>query len=109
MDITKLSGEIVFVKVISGDYVVGKVLESDKDSELVLYKPLTVRFEAMMGGLQVVPYDAFYIGKELDEVGIKEEHIMHIFVGSEVPEEIKAKWTEISTGIVTEAQPEIQV
>ena len=96
--------ELAYVKLITGEYVLGKVVHEDENT-IVLKKPLSAKFEMMLGGLQMFPYDAFYLNKELEEVIFKKEHILHEYKGSEVPSELEAKYTEFASGIV---QPQAQ-
>jgi len=89
---------LYFIKVITGSYIIG---EGEKTEEgYVLQKPLSVIFEPMMGGLQVIPYDAYYLGKEIDSINVKEDHVMHEFTGDDIPKEIADKYTEFKSGIV---------
>jgi hypothetical protein len=91
---------LVFIKLITGGYTIGKVI-NDTETELELKKPLSVIFEPMMGGLQILPYDAYYLGKEVNELSFKKDQIMHVFEGEDIPLEIEAKFREFESGIVT--------
>jgi len=95
--------ELVFIKLVSNGYVVGKVVDED-DGQVKLKKPLSVVFEPMMGGLQILPYDAFYLGKEMEELSFKTRDIMHVFEGDDIPAEIQGKYIEFETGIVTQTE-----
>ena len=86
----------VYIKLISGQYVIGD-LEFQDEKNMVLKKPVSLDFNPMAGGLGFVPYDAFYLGKEIDKVDFKKEHVMHIF--EDIPEEISNNYVKFKTGI----------
>ena len=91
--------ELAYLKLISGEYVLGEVVHED-ESTIVLKKPLSTKFEMMLGGLQMFPYDAFYLNKELEEAIFKKEHIMHEYKKESVPMELEAKYREFASGII---------
>jgi hypothetical protein len=99
--------DLAYIKLISGEYVIGEVAHEDENA-IVLKKPLSARFEMMLGGLQMYPYDAFYLNKELEEVIFKKEHIMHIYKGEEIPFELEAKYREFVSGIVQAKTPDLK-
>ena len=80
--------DIILVKIITGDYVLGRALiENDT---ITLKKPLNLKFEPMMGGLQVTPYDVYYIGRELDKITFKKSQVLHRF--EDFAQELKDKY-----------------
>jgi len=98
----KTATVIKYIKLITGNYVIGKEIKSESNEVLVLEKPVSIEFNPMAGGLGFVPYDAFYLGKEVEKMEFKNQHIMHVFEAEEIPEEIAKKYTEFLTGIVTD-------
>jgi len=102
MSTTKTGKLLAYIKIISGEYVIGEVRHED-ENVITLKKPLSTKFEPTLGGLQIFPYDALYLGKELDEVTFKKEQLLHIHENEDVPSEIAAKYTEYATGIVSTA------
>jgi len=98
-----MSQELAYVKLISGEYVLGRVEHKDEET-IVLKKPLSVNFEMMLGGLQMVPYDAYYLNKEVQEAIFKIEHTLHIHEGSDVPKELEEKYNEFASGIIQPGQ-----
>ena len=98
--------ELVYLKLISGEYVLGEIAHEDENT-IVLKKPLSTKFEMMLGGLQMYPYDAFYLNKELEEVIFKKDHIMHEYKGEAIPMELEAKYREFASGIVQAQKPAI--
>jgi len=91
--------KLAYIKIISGDYVLGEIVENN-ENEIKLKKPLATKFEMMLGGLQMYPYDAFYLSKELEEISFKKEHVIHIFEGDDIPFELESKYREFVSGIV---------
>jgi len=98
-----MARELAYVKLISGEYVLGEVDHKDEET-IVLKKPLSVNFEMMLGGLQMVPYDAYYLNKELQEVIFKLDHIIHVHEGEDVPKELGEKYNEFVSGIIQPGQ-----
>jgi hypothetical protein len=86
-----------YLKLITGQYILGD-LENENDNIITLKKPVSIEFNPMAGGLAFIPYDAFYLGKELETVEIKKEHIMHDF-SNQVPKEITDNYTKYKSGI----------
>jgi hypothetical protein len=103
--------ELAYVKVISGEYVLGKVEHQDENT-IVLKKPISVIFDPMQGGLGFMPYDAMYLMKEVPEIIFSKDKLIHVFEGDNIPTELKDKYIEFDTGIITEApqqrQPDLQ-
>ena len=97
---------IAYIKLISGEYVLGKV-EHEDENIIILKKPLGVKFEMMVGGLQMFPYDAFYLNREPEEVIFKKDQILHEYKDEEVPEELQKKYTEFESGIVQQQTPDL--
>jgi len=86
----------VYLKLITGQYVVGDIIEVD-EKEIKIKKPVGIDFNPMAGGLAFVPYDAFYLGQELEEVSFKQDQIMHTF---EPPKEILDNYIKYKSGIM---------
>jgi len=85
----------IYLKLITGQYIIGD-LEFEDEKNVVVKKPVGLEFNPMAGGLGFMPYDAMYLGKELEKVDIKKEHIMHKF---EPPKEIMDQYVKFKTGI----------
>jgi hypothetical protein len=94
--------ELAYVKIISGEYVLGKVEHQDENT-IVLKKPISVIFDPMQGGLGFMPYDAMYLMKETPEIIFNKDQLIHVFEGDNIPVELKDKYVEFDTGIITEA------
>jgi hypothetical protein len=86
-----------YLKLITGQYILGD-LANEIDGVITLKKPVSIEFNPMAGGLAFVPYDAFYLGKELENIEIKKEHIMHDF-SDQIPKEIIDNYIKYKSGI----------
>ena len=95
-----MSKNLAYVKMVTGDYVIGEVTHDDETS-LTLKKPVSIIFDPMQGGLGFMPYDAMYVMKELEEINIKKDFIIHEFKGDLIPKELEDKYTEFCSGIIT--------
>jgi hypothetical protein len=98
--------DLAYIKLISGEYVIGEVAHNDENT-IVLKKPLSTKYEMMVGGLQMFPYDAFYLNRELDEVIFKKDYIMHIHENEDIPEELKGKYNEFASGLIQPQKPDL--
>jgi len=98
-----MSKELAYVKMVTGDYVIGEVTHDDEAS-VTLKKPVSIIFDPMQGGLGFMPYDAMYVMKELEEISIKKEFIIHEFKGDLIPKELEDKYIEFCSGIITPEQ-----
>lgn len=90
---------IKLFKIITGEVILGEV--TDKETIYYIKKPVELRFEPMLGGLSFLPYMAVYLGKELDEISIKKDFIVHEFERDDIPVELEAKYREYISGIIT--------
>ena len=86
----------IYLKLITGQYVIGDII-SENEKEIKIKKPVGIDFNPMAGGLAFVPYDAFYLGQELNEVVFKKDQIMHTF---EPPKEILDNYIKYKSGIM---------
>jgi len=85
-----------YLKLITGQYVIGDV-KNENEETVILKKPVSLEFNPMAGGLSFIPYDAFYLGKEIEELEIKKSHIMHDF--DDIPKEIADNYVKFKSGI----------
>ena len=71
-----MSKEIVMSKLITGEVVMGKS-RGDVDHKVTIERPFILMLDPMQGGIGMMPYDIHFTEKEISEITIREEHILH--------------------------------
>ena len=92
--------KVVYLKLINGEHILGELV-SKNDTEIIVKKPLSVSVNPMSSGLAMIPYEVIFLGKELETINFKTEHIMHEF---EPVKEMIDEYTRYRTGIVSAPQ-----
>jgi len=70
--------ELVILKLVSGDVVMGRYDEENSpEGKRRLLKPMNLMLDPMQGGVGMMPYDAVFSQEEPEFMDFKEEHIMH--------------------------------
>jgi len=96
-------GEVALIQIITGEVVMGKV--QSLDDGVNLEKPMSLIMNPMQGGIGMIPHMAVYLGKELEEITIKESHV--VYSTTEFMDDFKAKYQEYLTGIIAPTSADI--
>lgn len=104
--IEKDNNEIVIIKMVTGDVVMGRLGgEGSSETTTKLLRPMTLMLDPMQGGVGMMPYDAVFSQQEPEDIVFKDEHIVHTIPVHHSFEEAYIKQT---TGIETGA-PKLEV
>lgn len=92
------NGEVYTLKLVSGEEVLGKVIESN-DKCVLLHKPLILTVQANAQGqasMVFAPLGLTYDPKLTNELEFKHEHILYCFP---TPSEFEKQYTSSTSGI----------
>lgn len=68
--------EIVMIKLVSGEVVMGRKGE-ETSQELKIEKPMVLMLDPVQGGIGMMPYDIHFSQKELESLTVNKDHILH--------------------------------
>ena len=100
--------DIVMLKLVTGEVVMGALKEevSGENGYTTLEKPMTLMLDPMQGGVGMIPYDAIYTQKEVDEFSWRADVIVHTM---DVHESFEEAYIKQTTGIEVGSPKEIIV
>lgn len=81
-------------KLITGDVILGDTVE--ENGFVTITKPVQLVLDPMQGGAGMMPYAAVFTQEEMDELILKEEHIVHPL---KVSEPYEKAYINFKTGI----------
>jgi hypothetical protein len=95
--------DLTILKLVNGEIVLGE-LQLETDETIILGKPMSLMLDPMQGGVGMIPFDAIYTQKELEEITFDKTHVMYEM---EVHPTFEEAYIKQTTGIETPATPEI--
>ena len=100
------NNEIVILKIVTGDVVMGRFDEDNStETETCILKPMTLMLDPMQGGVGMMPYDAVFSQKELDSIVFKNNFIVNTI---DVHESFEEAYIKQTTGIDT-SKPSLEI
>ena len=90
-----MSKEIVMLKLVTGETVMGKS-SCSVDGNVTIERPFILMLDPMQGGIGMMPYDIHFTEKEIPEITIREEHILHYI---DCSDQFKDAYIKQTTGI----------